>query len=82
MTRKYKARCSEDARRIKINQRLPLRVIEAINQAAGENGTCFTDEVEARLVETLIADGLITKDDATEVCGSYAGLAACLTGME
>ena len=59
-------------RRVITNARLPLAVIDAIERAAAENGTTVTAEIEARLVETLIADKLLSRGDAIKFCGAYA----------
>lgn len=60
-----------DQRRKIINARLPQPVIDAIKRASDENGTSITDEIEARLVETLIADGLLDRITATRFCGAF-----------
>ena len=62
-----------------VNARLPQPVIDAIQRAADENGTTLTDEIEARLVETLMADGLLDRDTARQVCGAYAATGAALS---
>jgi hypothetical protein len=59
-----------------LNARLPQPVIEALRRAVDENGTTLTDEIEARLVETLIRDGLLARDVAETVCGAFAAASA------
>ena len=66
-------------RRVLMNARLPLSVIDALERAAAENGTTFTSEIEARLVETLIADKLLTHKTVAEVCGTYAAVSVAVS---
>ena len=66
-------------RRILMNARLPLSVIDALERAAAENGTTLTSEIEARLVETLVADKLMTHEAVADVCGTYAAVSVAVS---
>lgn len=75
----HKNRKPAEAHRKQLSIRLPQPVIDALMLAAGENGTSITDEIEARLVETLIADGLLNRDVAVEVCGAFAATSVSIS---
>ena len=67
-----------DTHRRSITVRLPPAVVAALETASAENGTTMTDEIEARLIETLMADGLLSRGAATSSCGAYASASAAL----
>ena len=67
------------ARRQMTHARLPNQVIEALKVSMAENGTTLTDEIEARLVETLIADGYLDRAVAISACAPFAATATAVS---
>lgn len=68
----------ESKRKI-LNARLSPEVIEALRHACAENGTTLTEEIESRVVLSLIEDGLLDYEVAMAVCGTVTSVAAALS---